>query len=275
MSTPKSHFVEGPPRIHYLEWNSRGPITLVLLHGNAANAWWWEPLAAQFDPHFRLLALDQRGHGDSEWIRPPAYGPDNYAHDAMMFIERLGLRTPILVGHSMGGINVLAFAAKWPSMIRAAVSIDVAITSSRGRDRYVRRLKALPTIDYPDLEMARARYRLMPKEGHVPHHTLMQIADHSFQPAERGGFTLKFDRESFYGSDGLDVRAVAAGISIPLLLVRGEKSKIMTAEAAHSAAESNPRVRLVEIPGVHHHLLLERPDLLASVLTRFVTDLGA
>src|SRR5258708_32523012 len=133
MNVPQSHFVAGPPRLHFLEWDSAGPITMVLLHGNAANAWGWEPLAEHLDPHFRLLALDQRGHGDSEWVRPPAYGPRDYAHDALIFIEQLSLRSPILVGHSMGGINVLAFASQWPSMIRAAVSIDVAITSSRGR----------------------------------------------------------------------------------------------------------------------------------------------
>ncbi|HEX3409439.1 MAG TPA: alpha/beta fold hydrolase, partial [Candidatus Binataceae bacterium] len=77
MSAPRSQFVEGSPRLHYLEWNPQGRETLVLVHGSSANAWWWRPLADSIDPaRYRLLALDQRGHGDSEWARPPAYTPN-------------------------------------------------------------------------------------------------------------------------------------------------------------------------------------------------------
>jgi pimeloyl-ACP methyl ester carboxylesterase len=86
MSEPLRHFTGSAPRLHYLEWNPSATRTLVLLHGNSANAWWWQPLAdAMRAADLRLLALDQRGHGDSEWIRPPAYSPLAYAHDLARF----------------------------------------------------------------------------------------------------------------------------------------------------------------------------------------------
>ncbi len=66
MTAPHSHLLEGSPRLHYLEWNPDAARTVVLLHGNSANAWWWDPVARATAPDFRLLALDQRGHGDSE-----------------------------------------------------------------------------------------------------------------------------------------------------------------------------------------------------------------
>src|ERR1035437_6707207 len=69
MTAPHSHLLEGSPRLHYLEWNPHAPRTIILLHGNTANAWWWEPLARVIAAEYRLLALDQRGPGDSPWAR--------------------------------------------------------------------------------------------------------------------------------------------------------------------------------------------------------------
>src|SRR5579859_3220624 len=139
MNAPRSHFLEGAPRLHYLEWNPQGRETLILLHGNSANAWWWQPLADSFaNTQFRLLALDQRGHGDSEWVRPPAYTPDDYARDLSRYIQALRLVRPIVAGHSMGGVSVLAFAEQFGQLARAAIAIDVAVSSTPQRDRFLR-----------------------------------------------------------------------------------------------------------------------------------------
>lgn len=274
MSAPGSGFVEGEPRLHYVEWNPRGARTLILLHGNSANAWWWQPFAkALGESDFRLLALDLRGHGDSGWVRPPAYRPADYADDLARFITRMGLRNAMVAGHSMGGIATLAFAVRNPELARAIVVIDVAVVSTRRRDRYLHRLRALPTVIYRDLTTAIARYRLMPDEGEIAPEVLAAVAERSLAPAPDGGYTLKFDRESFFGGDGLPVEATIRSIGLPLLLVRAEHSRIMNAEAATRAAESNPRARLVTIPGVHHHLILERPDLLAAAIRDFAASL--
>jgi pimeloyl-ACP methyl ester carboxylesterase len=275
VSRPRRGFLEGSPRLHYLEWHPGGEQTLILVHGNSANVWWWEPLAALMPPRFRILALDQRGHGDSDWVRPPAYSPADYAHDLARFVEACGGGQPVVVGHSMGGLSVLAFADRYPNRARAAVAIDVAVTSSRGRDRFLRRLRALPTVSYPDLETARARFRLMPSEGAIAEEVVAAIAEKSLSRTEQGRFTLKFDRESFFGSDGIDALSVVRGVRIPLLLVRGELSRIMTAEGAQRALEANSRARLEVIAGAHHHLPLERPDALAGMIARFVEGLGS
>ncbi len=267
------HFLEGQPRLHYLEWNPGGAHTLVLLHGNSANAWWWEPLAALMPSRFHMIAIDQRGHGDSEWVRPAAYSPADYAHDLSRFIAARGLKRAVIVGHSMGGVSVLAFLERYHSGAVAAVAVDVAVTSSRGRDRYLRRLKALPTVTYPDLDTAKARFRLIPSEGAIAPAVVAAIAEKSLGRTEHGRYTLKFDRESFFGSDGIEVMSAIRGARVPLLLIRGEMSRIMTAEGAQHAVESNPRARLEVIPGAHHHLPLERPDALARSIEKFVAGL--
>ena len=274
MTEPSSHLVDLSPRLHYLEWNPSGRTTIVLLHGNSANAWWWEPVAREMSREFRLVALDQRGHGDSEWVRPAAYRPTDYAHDLAAFLRHVirGDEKPIVVGHSMGGLTTLAFAAHHGRLTRGTVVIDAAVTSSRGRDKFLRRLKSLPVVTYPDLETAKERFRLMPNEGHIPPATLLAIAEKSLAVTEEGRWTLKFDRESFFGGDGINPMEAIEAIRLPTLLLRAEMSRIMTAEAAASACEANPHLRLITIPSAHHHVLLEKPDAVAKAIEDFAAS---
>jgi pimeloyl-ACP methyl ester carboxylesterase len=275
MSDPASGFFEGAPRLHYLEWNPRRRRTLVCLHGNSANAWWWQPMTeAMGELDFRILALDLRGHGESDWVRPPAYLPTDYAADVARFLRGMALADPVVIGHSMGGVCALALVVNYPNLARATVVVDVAVTSSQRRNRYMQRLRALPTVTYPDLETAKARFRLMPNEGAIAATTIAMIGEKSVGRTDNGRYTMKFDRESFFGGDGLDVVDAISRVRIPLLLVRGERSRIMTAEAAERAAASNPVARLVTIAGAHHHVLLERPASLASTVREFVTGLA-
>jgi pimeloyl-ACP methyl ester carboxylesterase len=275
MKEPHSHLLDGSPRLHYLEWNPRGTRTIILMHGNTANAWWWEPVARVIAPEHRLLALDQRGHGDSEWVRPRAYSPSDYAGDIARFVAHVAPKKekPVAVGHSMGGLNVLAFARNHPESARGAMAIDVAVTSSRGRDRYLRRLKSIPVVTYPDLATAKARFRLMPKEGGIAEEVLHEIAEKSLARTDEGRWTLKFDRESFLGGDGLAVLDTIKEIAIPTMLVRAEHSRIMTAEGAEQARASNENARLVTIPNAHHHVILEKPEAVARVIEEFVASL--
>ncbi|HVA78185.1 MAG TPA: alpha/beta hydrolase [Candidatus Binataceae bacterium] len=275
LGEPHSHIFDAAPRLHYLEWNPAGLVTVILLHGNSANAWWWEPVARLMPPEVRMLALDQRGHGDSEWVRPAAYSPLDYARDIAAFTAHAARpgRKPVVVGHSMGGISTLAFARNHGELARAVAAIDVAIKSSKGRDRYIRRLKALPTVTYADLETAQARFRLMPDEGAIAPEILLEIAHRSLARTDEGRWTLKFDRESFFGSDGIDVIETIRAIAIPTLLVRAEHSRIMTADSAAAARDANPHVRLVEIAAAHHHVILENPAAVASTITEFIAQL--
>jgi pimeloyl-ACP methyl ester carboxylesterase len=271
VKAPCSGLVQSAPRIHYLEWNRKARDSLILVHGNTANAWWWRwVVEALDDGSRRIIAVDLRGHGDSGFCRPPAYSPLDYADDLAHVIRGLELDRPLVLGHSMGGIAALGFATQYPDWARAVVAIDVAVTSTPRRNRYLRHLKALPAIVYPDLAMAIGKFRLMPREGEIPAEIIREVAERSLGHASNGGYTMKFDRESFFGSDGLDVAAAIRALTVPLLLVRAGQSRILTAEAAANAAASNPLVSLVTIAGGHHHLPLERPVDLARELLDFI-----
>ncbi len=275
MTAPHSHLLEGSPRLHYLEWNPHAPRTVILLHGNTANAWWWEPVARVIAAEYRLLALDQRGHGDSQWARPAAYSPNDYANDIARFVAHAAADAEklVVVGHSMGGLNVLAFALNHPERARGAIAIDIPVTSTRGRDRYLERLKSLPVVTYLDLATAKARFRLIPKEGAVAADVLHEIAEKSLARTDEGRWTLKFDRECFFGGDGMVVLEVIKQITIPMMLVRAGHSRIMTAEGLEHARAANPNARLVTIADAHHHVILEKPEAVARVIEEFAASL--
>ena len=113
----------------------------------------------------------------------------------------------------------------------------------------------------------------MPNEGGIPEEVLHEIAEKSLARTDEGRWTLKFDRESFLGGDGLDVLETIKEITIPTMLVRAEHSRIMTAEAAEHARASNPNARLVTIADAHHHVILEKPEEVARVIEEFAASL--
>ncbi len=271
MRTPVSGFVSGPQRLHYLRWEGSNAHadTVVFVHGNSANAWWWRFVAEVLGPSMTLIALDLRGHGDSAWMRPPAYSPHDYAQDIARLISELELKRPLVVGHSMGGVATIAFAERFATLVRAIVAVDVPVTSTPRRNRYLRHLRALPTVTYPDLRAALRSFRLMPNEGAIPPEVVLEIAQKSLMRTEDGKYTLKFDRDSFFGSDGIDVAATISRLTLPLLLIRAGESRIMLADAAARTREENSHVALITLAGAHHHLPLERPDELALAIQNF------
>jgi pimeloyl-ACP methyl ester carboxylesterase len=125
VTPPTSRFAEiNGLRLHYADWggdSAQG--TIVLLHGGAANSHWWDQVAPRLTTLGRVLALDLRGHGRSQWAQPPLYGPQAYADDVAKFLAALE-KPIILIGHSMGGYVAEAVAELHPDLLGGLVIVD-------------------------------------------------------------------------------------------------------------------------------------------------------
>ena len=107
-------------RFHYLDWGGSGT-PILLLHGGGINSHTWDCVAVMLRDRYRCVALDQRGHGDSEWSPIADYRIATHVGDIEGFVQALGLEHPILVGQSMGGLNSIAYATRNSDHVRAMV----------------------------------------------------------------------------------------------------------------------------------------------------------
>src|SRR5205823_6058675 len=94
---------------------------------------WFDFVAAGFTADYHVLSLDLRGHGESEAVDPPEYHYHDYADDLNAFVEALGLRDFVLIGHSMGGAVTLFYLARHSTRAAKYVLIDTAVNLSAER----------------------------------------------------------------------------------------------------------------------------------------------
>ena len=108
MNKPESKYLDiNSVRLHYLDWGNQGCQPMLLLHGFMGNAHFWDDFANNFNKDFYIIALDQRGHGESSWRKVTSYTIDDHFSDIVKLVDLLDIDDFILVGHSMGGRNAI------------------------------------------------------------------------------------------------------------------------------------------------------------------------
>jgi pimeloyl-ACP methyl ester carboxylesterase len=258
--------------LHLLEWGAPGRPALCFLHGGSAHAHWFDRVAPAFADRFHVVSLDQRGHGESDWARPAAYATEDFASDLRGLLDALGWERAIVVGHSMGGHNAMAFAAWHPGRVRALVVVDSrpsipAERLGRMRKRGWRALNLHPT-----LEAAAAAFRLLPRETVADPALLAHLARVGVVQRD-GGWQYRFDPEANRQRLPVDTLNLLPRIGAPSLIVRGEWSPVLPRDLAEQMRSAIPRSTLVEIPGVYHHLGLDRPEAFVRALDEFLSGL--
>lgn len=261
-----------------LEWGTPGRPTLCFLHGGSAHAHWFDAVAPAFTDRYHVFSLDQRGHGESDW--PPrsadgaGYGTVDFASDLLGVMDALGCKAMTLCGHSMGGHNAMAFAAWHPERVRALIVVDSRpIIPTDRLDRMHRRGHRGPRR-HESLEAALKSFRLIPPDTTADPGLLEHLARQGI--AERdGSFLYRFDPACNGTRRPTDVWGLLERIAMPTLLVRGEHSPVLPRAMAEAMLTRMPRVRLEEIPGAHHHLMLDQPDTFTLALGRFLKDADA
>ncbi len=257
--------------LHAIDWPSRSvdesAPPIVLLHGGGANAHWWDHLAPWLASYGRVLALDFRGHGDSEHPSEKRIGAFN--DDLEALIEHLGRADVHLIGHSLGASVAYDHASRHPET-RSATLIDLALGSAPGSGRRARLALSLRRT-YASREEAIARFRFLPESSEAGEELRRSIAEHSVREEPDGRFGYKFDGGWF----GLASRPrpEPSSIRCPILLIRGGESRLLSGEAAETFATALRSGQLVEIEGAGHHVLLDRPEALLAAIERFHSGL--
>jgi pimeloyl-ACP methyl ester carboxylesterase len=214
--------------------------------------------------HFRVLALDWRGHGRSEWPRPPAYSSQDFAAELCGVIDALGLEDAVVVGHSMGGHCAMAFAAWHPDRLACLVVVDARPHVNYERLRALQRHAPRPQTEFPTLAAALARFRLRPAETTASDALLRTIARHGVVRLPSGHWRYRFDPACERTRMPVDCWPLLPRITSPTLVVRGEYSTILERDVARRMAKTLPSGTVEEIPGAYHHVTFDAPRALAD-----------
>ncbi len=256
-------------RLHCLEWGLPGRPGLLLIHGGAAHAHWFDAVATAFAGRFHVVALDQRGHGESGWPQPPAYGTEDFAQDLLETMDALGWKRMVLIGHSMGGHNAMAFGAWHPDRLERLVIVDSRPAIPPEAIHEMHRRASRPVGRHASAEAGVARFRLIPPETTAPPALLGHLARAGLVESD-GKWVYRFDRACDGTRRPVDAWPLLPKIQCPTLIVRGEKSIILRHRIAAAMVEKIPGAALVEIPGAYHHVMLDAPGPFVALVEHFL-----
>jgi pimeloyl-ACP methyl ester carboxylesterase len=265
-------------RFHYLEWGDRDAPPIVLLHGGHQSAHSWDLVSLHLASRYHVLALDQRGHGDSEWARDVEYTNHTMSLDALAFLDAMGLEKPILIGHSMGGRNSMLLTRANPARLRALVIVDVGPeVSDRGRAAIAGFVQE--NQEFEDLEhfVANVRkydpYRSREHIERTVKYNMLQRADGKYiskcdsNPRRLGVVRGQGPLENITLDD-------ARAFDLPVLLVRGERSNILAPDAAERFHDALPNGRLVTVRNCGHNVHGQNTVGFISALDEFLASLA-
>lgn len=247
---------------------------MVCAHGYSGNARDFDYLAARLADEARVVCIDFPGRGDSQWLTSPLeYNLPQFAADARALVASLAAGPVDWVGTSMGGLVGMMLAAQPAGPVRRLVVNDVgAFLPSDALGEIGRHLHAPES--FPTLEAIEAHLRRTRAEwGEIPEAEWKAMARHHARPLRPGSaqFRLHFDpriarlvRPLPFGP-GLSFWDAWYRVRCPVLLLRGERSRVFPAEVAQTMLDVRPEARLVEIPGCGHVPSLMAEDQVALV----------
>ncbi|HUB39224.1 MAG TPA: alpha/beta hydrolase [Streptosporangiaceae bacterium] len=252
---------------HYVDWGGTGS-PLVMLHGLSGHARTWDHTATALSDQYHVLALDQRGHGDTDWA--PQYGLRPMAQDLLGFLDALDLREVTLMGLSMGGLVSFVFAAAHPERVARMVILDIGPEiAPAGSANVASSLAATDIFSSVDEALAQAR-AANPRPTDA---TLRHRVTHSLRPLPDGTLTFKYDKELRQNPRALfdhtrdELWQAWRALNCPVLLVRGADSDVLAANTSERMLTENPNVSFASIPDCGHSITLDSPDGLLEVVS--------
>ena len=282
MVEPVQQFYESQRlRLSYWTWGDEGKPPMLLVHGNRDHARSWDEIANAFCDQYRVVAIDLRGHGDSEWSKGSLYGLPEYVLDILGLIDVLGGKVT-LVCHSMGGRASLIAAGAFPERFHKIVGIEATgqlrKELPRGPERirtWAERAKAREGSEarvYPTLGDAAARVQEANPRFSAP------AAEHFARWATReveGGYVWKYD-PALQNNPDLEVpyseyELFYANLNVPILHVLSSEGEAARGyRHGRPIASFFPDARSVNAPDSGHWIHIDQPAFVIDAMRDFL-----
>jgi 3-oxoadipate enol-lactonase len=245
-------------------------IPLVFLHAFPFNRTMWEPQLKGLSDRFRVIAIDLRGHGESDaplW----RYSMDQFADDVKGLLDHLAIRQAVLVGLSMGGYIIFSFWRRYPERVKALVLADTRATpdNDEGRAKRVAMAQALYK-DGPGAVADLMMPMLLSPASQTGRPDLVQRVRSIITNTQFSG--IIGDLMALY--DRPDSVPLLKAITCPTLVIVGEQDTGTPPSDARLIAEGIKGTRLEIIPGAGHISNLEQPEAFNRAIASFLKGLN-
>ena len=251
-------------QIHAREQGS-GELVFLLLHYWGGSTRTWDGVAAELAKNHRAIAIDHRGWGESDAAPDGHYRIADFADDAQGVIEALGLKSYVLVGHSMGGKVAQLLASRRPGGLKGLVLVAPSPPSP-------------PTAPPEQIEIMKLAYDSAESVGWVLDNVLTgrrlegALREQVIEDSLRGAQLAKVAWPTVALHE--DISGSVASINAPTLIIAGELDKVDSAEMLRR--EVLPRIahaRFEVLPGIGHLSPLEAPEAVASKILAFLLEI--
>jgi pimeloyl-ACP methyl ester carboxylesterase len=266
------HTVVNALRLHSLDWGRANERPVLFLHGGGQTARTWDLACLALRDDFHCLALDQRGHGDSEWSYDFDYAPECHARDFEGFLDAEGIDRVAVVGMSMGCLNGLHFALRHPERVSAFVAVDagpwVQIEAGRHIADFMAQSDGARSLEVLVEHALRFNPRRDPRLLRVSlRHNLRRLPD--------GRLTWKADRRRPTDFDRMRrsleaLQERVAELRCPTLILRGAESRVFLDDHAERFARAAPNARWLRIEGAGHTIQGDAPAAMVRAIRSFL-----
>jgi esterase len=269
----QSHtIVRDDVKLHHLDWGNEGRHPIVLVHGSRLHAHVWNHFGSRFKDRFHVIAIDQRGHGDSGWCARNRYDLEDFYQDLRAVIATRGLTRYTLIGHSLGGRVSMLYASRHHQELERLVLVDITpgrpAAAAAGAD--MSRVTETPgPRDF--VSEAEAIAYLGKLLSRAPAHVIEESVRYGMRRIASGRYTWKYDPALLQRAPAaLDLWAMVKSIPTPTLLQYGSHSKVVSPELAERLKQTMPQCTVERIENAGHALFTDQPDAFAASVERFL-----
>lgn len=264
-------------RLLYRQWGREDAPAIVLLHGLRGFSGTWRALAAGLSQQYRLIALDQRGRGDSDWDPDCNYYTDAYLADLETLVDTLSLKRFLLIGHSMGGTTSYVYAHRHPQRLAGLIIEDIApgaSISGPGAERVVAEMANMPE-SFSSWAQGRDYWRA--QRNTLSEAAIEQRVAESLRARADGRIGWRYDAQGIARTRMnpdpervVDLWPIAFGLQVPTLIIRGDRSDFCAMSAVTEMCNRNPRISAVTVPNSSHYVHDDAPALFAQHVADFL-----
>jgi len=259
------------------EWNpsAQSRPSVLMLHGGGQNRFSWKNTGQILaDEGFHVVALDSRGHGDSDRSPDGNYTVDALSADTLAVLEQIGRRV-VLIGASMGGMTGMLVAdAAGPNTVKKLVLVDVVPRydkdgSARIRDFMASGMDGFETLeDAADAVASYLPYRTKPRSPEGLKKNL-RLRDGRWYWHWDPAFLTAPDDDRFVRMQKLEQAVI--DLTIPILLIRGKLSDVVSTEGVKDFLQKVPHAEFVELSDAGHTAAGDDNDAFSEAVVQFVS----